>query len=242
MANVSWRALHLASRLIVQRRITLEVSGRDLVPATGPVIVAARHFHHLYDGCILLATINRPAHILAAIDWMQHPIGRAILRSACRAAQWPVIHRPDSPYPGRSADARHLLLQATRQTLRLLEHGHVVMVFPEAYPTIDPGLTLKTRPDEFLAFRPGFARFALLASRIGLRVPIVPAGLAYERAQGGWHVVLRFGEPVIIGPGDQAVAEVVRLVEDQVKTLSLPGAERAPALMAVPDLAQTDHA
>ena len=222
MASAAWQALHLASTLIVRRQIALRVSGLDCLPETGPVIVAARHYHHLYDGCILLATIDRPAHILVGVDWLQHPLGRRIMWAACRAAKWPMIHRPDSPYPGAAADARRLLILAARDTLRLLRAGHVVIIFPEAYPNIDPGLTPKTLPNDFLPFRSGFARFAHMAARTGLRVPIVPAGLTYEQRSPQWNVELRFGDPLTVDPSAHTVDELVQLVEDQVRALSLP--------------------
>lgn len=224
MANVSWRALHAASALLVRRRIALRVSGLACLPETGPVIVAARHYHHLYDGCILLATINRPAHILAGIDWLQHPLGRTIMMRACQLAQWPVIHRPDSPYPGAARDARQMMIRAVRQTLDLLTAGHIIIIFPEAYPNIDPGLTPKVSPGEFLSFRAGFARLAHMAARSGLRVPIVPAGFAYDRRDSRWHVDLRFGQPVFVDSAEPAVEGVIQNVENSVRRLSMPGA------------------
>ncbi len=116
-----------------------------------------------------------------------------------------------------------MMIRAVRDTLALLNAGHVVIIFPEAYPNIDPGLTPKTSPDAFLSFRAGFARLAQMAARRGLQVPIVPAGFTYHQRPDRWHVELRFGEPVFVEPGGQTVEHVVRVVEDHVRALSTSG-------------------
>ncbi len=224
MPDAAWHALHLASKALVRWKIRLAVEGEEHLPRSGPILLAARHFHHLYDGCILLATINRPAHILVGLDWLQQPLGRIVMHAACRAAGWPIVYRPDSPYPVRPRAPRQEMLRATRETIGLLRAGRVVIVFPEAYPTIDPGRTLKTSLDEFLPFRAGFARFALLAARTGLRVPVVPVGLTYEPASipsASWSVNLRFGKPIWVDQSYHApVAQLVECVQQRVQELS----------------------
>ncbi|HEY8446586.1 MAG TPA: lysophospholipid acyltransferase family protein [Thermomicrobiales bacterium] len=221
MDEISWRALHLASKVIVRQRLDLQITGKEFLPASGPVIVAARHYHHLYDGCILLATIERPAHILVGLDWVKNRLGRRALTAACRAAAWPMIYRPDSPYRSDRHEPR-MMLQGTRDALRLLQANRILIVFPEAYPNIDPGVTMKTAPDDFLPFRPGFARFARLAAQRGLTVPIVPAGFFYHREQDGWHVALRFGPPMTVSASGSSPADLARIVQEQVEALSTP--------------------
>jgi hypothetical protein len=50
----------------------------------------------------------------------------------------------------------------------------------------------------------------------------VPAGLTYEQRSPQWNVELRFGDPLTVDPSAHTVAELVQLVEDQVRALSLP--------------------
>ena len=60
MGGVSWRAMRQGCRRLAARRLELTVQGLEHVPPAGPALIAARHFHHLYDGCALLAAIPRP--------------------------------------------------------------------------------------------------------------------------------------------------------------------------------------
>jgi putative membrane protein len=225
------RTIHAVCRWLVARRLTLTVEGREHVPVTGPVLVAARHFHHLYDGCALIAVLPRPAYLLVALDWTGGGVTRRVMEPACRLAQWPTVLRPDvlrraGPRAAvRPAEAGRFLRRATRQVTSLLRAGHVVVVFPEGYPTIDPAGSPKANVGAFLPFRPGVARLAQLAERRGVgRIPIVPAGFQYER-DGRWKVWLRFGPPVYAADYAGWHALVVAL-EERVITLSHPPASR----------------
>jgi 1-acyl-sn-glycerol-3-phosphate acyltransferase len=223
MADMAWRSLRATSKLIVRRRLNLRVEGIEFLPARGPAIIAARHFHHLYDGCALLAEVPRPLHILVALDWVGNRPGRLLMESACRAARWPVVLRRDSATSIPDGRAARALRRATREAMALLEAGRIVLVFPEGYPNVDPGYTPKPDEAAFLPFQPGFVRLATLASARGLRVPIVPVGFSYRRGSR-WQVDLRFGEPLTI---ESRVREgaVLREIETRVYRLSC-GTER----------------
>ncbi len=218
----AWASIRAGCRAAL-RRIDLRVEGAEHVPATGPVVIAARHFHHLYDGCAILDAVPRPVHVVVALDWAQNPVGHRLMTGLCRAAGWPVVPRPDdgNDRRGQEADATATarLRAATREAVALLRAGRPLLVFPEAYPTVDPGFTPKSGDDEILPFRPGFVRLAALAERDGrTRVPIVPAGLEYARGER-WRLTLRFGPPVSLAPG-MPHDEVVREVESRVRLLS----------------------
>lgn len=213
----------------IARRLDLRVEGVEHVPPDGPVLIAARHYHHLYDGCAIVTAVRRPVHILVALDWAQSPAVRRVMETACRAAGWPVVVRPERV--GRDADVaehwrreqRRYLRRGVREAVDVLRGGEVLVVFPEGYPTIDIRESPKEGADAFLPFQAGFARLAEMAERDGrTRVPIVPLGLAYD---GHDHrtVTMRFGSPVYLdtaGGSEQAVA----LVERQVRALSVAGA------------------
>src|SRR5215218_10726844 len=120
------------------RQIDLRVEGLEHMPATGPAIIAARHFHHFYDGCALVAVVPRPLKILVTLDWLENPLGLRLVRGACQMARWPIVVRSDSQVSrsyaslGRVAPAaRQQLLAATRECVGLLREGELLLVFPE---------------------------------------------------------------------------------------------------------------
>nr|MBA2518370.1 1-acyl-sn-glycerol-3-phosphate acyltransferase [Chloroflexia bacterium] len=204
------------SQALVSRRLDLTVEGLEQVPRSGPAIIAARHYHHVYDGAVLLATIPRPVRIVVAADWAAPGPRRSALEAACRAAGWPVVMRAGDHAPERPASGggdRGTLLRAVRQSVHLLRAGGVLLVFPEGYPTIDPGYTPKTDTSDFLPFEAGFARIAHLASReSGKHVPIIPAGFSYL-AGDRWQVTLRFGAPLDVAAFPDRAA-LIRATEE----------------------------
>ena len=228
----AWVSIRAACRLLL-RRIELRVEGVENVPATGPVVIAARHFHHLYDGCALIAVVPRRLHILVTLDWVNDPLKRGLMSRACHTAGWPVVPRfEDQRHPRDRVTAAPVaaevsqLRSAARECVTLLRAGQPLLVFPEGYPNVDPGYTPKRDDDAFLPFRPGFLRFVAMAERDGLtRVPIVPVGLEYRRGDR-WNLIVRFGPPIMLAPG-VAAAEQVLAIENQVRLLSgVPGAPR----------------
>lgn len=213
-------SIRLASRIIVRRRLALRVEGREHLPASGPVLIAARHYHHLYDGAALVAALARPVHILVALDWVSSPVLRRLMERACAAARWPVVVRGarGGARSGafRQDEARRYLRHAIAEAVALLRAGEVLVVFPEGYPNVDPTYTPK-RGDEFLPFRPGVAALAARAERDGPRVSIVPAGLTY--AEDGRHVTLRLGRPLYVDEHRDRAA-LLCAVEERVRSLS----------------------
>lgn len=218
MADMTWRSMRAASSLLVRRRLDLTVDGLDNLPPAGPAIIAARHFHHLYDGCVLLATVPRPLSILVALDWVTQQMGKRAMTALCHAANWPIVERRDQAESNGHGVAARGLREATRESLRVLSAGRVLVVFPEGYPNIDPGFTPKTDQSAFLPFEPGFVRLAAIAASRGLSVPIVPAGFAYQSGDR-WKAQLAFGDPVRVnGRADEAAA--LQQVEAAVRRLS----------------------
>ena len=231
MDVISWRVLRRAGRMALDRQAMLRIEGVEHVPADGPVLIAARHYHHLLDGCALVNAVNRPLHIVVGLDWVEGPIARRMMGTMCRAARWPVVLRPEHPdrpaarsrhiAETRDRERRAVLRKSARETASLLTEGRVVVVFPEGYPNIDPSFTPKAG-DGFLPFQPGFVRYAQIAGRSGTGpVPIVPAGFVYEREpdSGRWRITLRFGPAIATGDASSA-SETVRSVEQAVRELS----------------------
>ena len=214
------------SWLIVRARLRLSIEGLEHIPRHGPVIIAARHFHHFYDGCILLGCIPRHIHIFVALDWAKSQRTRYFMEFICALAQWPVILRAErlkansheSPYT--IGDARRYLGRAAHASVRFLQRGEVLVIFPEAYPTIDPVSITKLHDRAFLPFRPGFVKLAEQAERKGqMPIAIVPAGFTYTHEHGRWHVILRFG-PAYTRHSSATTEQLAREVEQCVHALS----------------------
>ena len=233
--RVSLLTVYAGSQMLTRRQAQVMVEGLEYVPRSGPVLIVARHFHHLYDGCVLLGTVRRRLHILVALDWVQKRWLRRLMEWACTLVDWPAMLRIERlgeddkaincvpSAAGRSAysrgEFRPYLRRATAESVRLLRTGEVLVVFPEAYPNIDPAPTPKMEKEAFLPFRPGFARLVELAERDGrTRVAIVPAGFTYVQRER-WYITLRFG-PALFSDDCLDSAHLVRAAEKRVHDLS----------------------
>ncbi len=210
MAN---RTIRLASRRLMSGKVDLSVTGQANVPDSGPVVLAARHYHHLFDGTSIVTTLSRPLRVMVALDWVNAGPQRRIAESLCSVAGWPVVLRPEAERyrPELAADAARTatyqrdttryLKRAAVQSVEILSRGEALLMFPEGYPNIDPSFTPKSdRNDDYLPTLPGAVRIPLLAQASGLPlIPIVPVGLHYRRTgDDRWAVQLRFGEPLYV--------------------------------------------
>lgn len=226
MELMAQRSLRAGARAIVARRLDLAVEGLQHLPRDGPLLIACRHAHHLYDGALLLSVVPRPLHLLVALDWVTSRRDRRLMEWACGTARWPVVLRAErlqpplaAPSAYRAEEAARYLRRAVRESIELLRAGQALVVFPEAYPDVDPRAGPKAEAAAFRPFRPGFVRLAELAQRDGrTRVPIVPAGLAYRRGRR-WQATLRFAAPRYV-EGRAERAGVLHEVEAYVRLLS----------------------
>ena len=112
--------LRAGAQALAARRLDLRVEGLEHLPRRGPLLIASRHYHHLYDGCALLAVAPRPLHLLVALDWVTTRRDRRLMEWACRMVQWPAVLRAERLQPGASAYAaadagRYLLLVRARR-------------------------------------------------------------------------------------------------------------------------------
>jgi uncharacterized membrane protein/1-acyl-sn-glycerol-3-phosphate acyltransferase len=225
--HISVSVLHKGSWMMVRRKVKLEVEGLENVPRTGPVLIVARHFHHLYDGCVLMKAVPRRLHIFVALDWVRKRWLRNVMESACTTVDWPIVLRAEQLHDNSDAasrayaldEARSYLRHAMKVSIRLLRDGEALIVFPEAYPDIDPRNTPRVENNASLPFRPGFARLVDMVEKNGhTKVAIVPAGLSYVQ-NGRWNITLRFG-PVLSRSDYIDSTHLVQDVEHRVRELS----------------------
>ncbi|MBD5603728.1 MAG: 1-acyl-sn-glycerol-3-phosphate acyltransferase [Candidatus Eremiobacteraeota bacterium] len=207
------------------RHMNLTVTGREHVPARGAALLAARHYHHLFDGAALVMGLPRQPHLFVALDWTSSRRQRRIMELACRLADWPVALRGENLAGEKSAfapsDVRKYVRRSIAAGAKILARGDVLAIFPEGYPTIDPAGTRKTDPGAFLPFAPGLFAIAERAERVtGAPIPIVPVGFRYASANDGRvDVAMRIGAPLPQG-GSRARDVRLRDLEARVRSLS----------------------
>jgi putative membrane protein len=196
------RAMRLIARGMAAGRLQTIVFGSEHVPRKGPVLLIARHYHHLFDGLALFAALQRPFHIVVTVDWIQDSLTRYLMSFMTRLARWPVILRADAltqlqkPSVFSAADVFRYQRKGLRDSIDILVAGGVLVIFPEGYPTIDPHYTPKTREQELLPFKRGFtAVLAAAEKRLRGEIPLIPVGVRY-RAERKWTAQIAFGAAV----------------------------------------------
>ena len=195
------------------RGIDVRVEGLEHVPTRGPALLVCRHYHHLYDGAVLLSAIPRPVRIVVALDWAAGSSQRGIMELLCKAAGWPVVLRdPARGNPWGPAyerrERRGYLRRAIARSVELLRQGELLAIFPQGYPVVDP-LSASGDDERWFPFASGFLTIARRAAREGVEVPLVPAGFAYSGPRNKpARVSLRFGTAE--SPGDAQKARRLR--------------------------------
>jgi putative membrane protein len=224
------KIMHQVMRLVAQGlargRLKMEVAGLHHVPARGPAILVARHYHHLFDGAALHWAIARRIHIFVTIDWATDPCTRFFMEALIRAARWPAVLRADALERGAqstdlqsrsvftAADLSRYQRRAIHDSIGLLREGRLLVIFPEGYPNIDPHYTPKVHADEMLPFKSGFAAIAAAAEkRLGASIPLVPVGIRYT-VGAKWTAHVSFGDPRSAGDFVSRQTLVKKLEQD----------------------------
>jgi 1-acyl-sn-glycerol-3-phosphate acyltransferase len=183
------RRRQAAARALAAALGRIEVTGRDNVPATGPVVLAVNHRDFL-DGPLLFGFVRRPVSFLVKVE-AYTPRATPFLRTT---GQIPVIRTaPD--------------VAAVRFVLRILRAGGVVGVFPEG-----------TRGDGLVrTARPGVGYFALRTGATVVPVACHGTDSLKHRRLRRPRVHITIGEPMRFGrvPEGQRVrrADVLEVTE-----------------------------
>lgn len=173
------RALVRALLAIFYRRV--DVVGRERVPVTGGLVVAANHQNGLVDPMMLISTLPRTLRPLTKSTLFKNPIIAPLLRLAHAV---PVYRRQDAG--GAPVDNA----ETFRAVSDVLRGGGAVLIFPEGVSQPEPTL---------MALRTGAARMVLEAEAAGAPpVTLLPVGLVLQEPgtfRAGRGLVL-VGEPV----------------------------------------------
>ncbi len=184
----------------------VDMVGRERIPATGPLIVAANHHNSLVDAMLLLAFVPRRVRALAKAPLFGHPLVGPFLRLV---GGLPVHRRQEAGNdPARNAE----LFAATTATLR---SGGAILIFPEG----------RTQPEPVLmTLRTGAARMLLAAADGEGSSPVVllPVGLVFHEPgtfRSGRALVL-VGSPIATDDARTLAAlgspeEAARLLTDR---------------------------
>jgi glycerol-3-phosphate O-acyltransferase / dihydroxyacetone phosphate acyltransferase len=215
-----YRLFRLFARFLVglfYRRV--EVIGRERVPATGPLVVAANHQQGLMDGLLLAATLPRRLRPIAKAPLFRYPI---IGQLARLAGAIPVHRRQDE---GKGRVDNQAMFGAAH---RALAEGEALLIFPEGVSQPEPAL---------MPLRTGAARLVLGSSGgsggRGGHATLLPVGLMFHEPgtfRVGSAVVLMV-EPVPTEdfdalPEEEAVRRLTARLEAALRRLIVEARDR----------------
>lgn len=171
---------------------SVEVEGREHVPADGPVVFVANHANSLVDPMLVFACVPRRARFLAKSTLWKNPVVMPLLTLAGAV---PVYRKQDGVDTTQNEDT-------FARCFDELAGGGAIALFPEGISYHEPELQpLKT----------GAARIVLGCERDGVPVgvPVVPVGFTFEeKARFRSRVLCVIGAPI------DASAERARYAED----------------------------
>ena len=225
--HISRCFLWLYAGWAVWRGCEVEVRGLEHLPRSGPVLLAARHYHHLHDATVLLSVVPRSLHFLVAFDWAGTRRARWLLERACGLTVWPGLLREDMLQAARGAaspvwqpsDIEPYRRRSIQESVAILVAGRALAVFPEGSPIIDPQQPPRAS-DSVLPFKQGFVTIARQTARaLGRPVPVVPVGFAYQQMGTRWRVRVCFGAPMLVDQNAER-GGTARAVEVVVRRLS----------------------
>ncbi len=170
-----------------------EVKGRENVPLTGPLIVAANHVH-LLDPILLVFSFPRWISFMAKEELFRSPFLGPIIRWA---QAFPVYRH------GTSKEKQETINQARD----ILNKGLILGMFPEGE---------RSRKGELKVGKPGSA---VMASQMG--VPILPVGIiGTDKINGISWLWRRPGIVINIGQPFNLPSVNGRLTRSQIKLLT----------------------
>ena len=205
---------------------SIQVIGRERIPANGPVILAASHHNALVDALIAgwiaprRLTFTAKATLMdnAFLAWLFPNVGVVPLRRV----KDEVIRNVDQP-PDVARNA-----SAFVNILDVLEKGGMILIFPEGISHSNP---------ELAPLRTGTSRLALEArdARHIRNLQIIPVGLNFEdKGNPGTAVLAEVGEPILMDTiGDVTVDALTTMIFGRLAAVSLKKPDPSPDRDAV---------
>ena len=158
----------------------LEVTGRERVPAQGPVLLAGNHPNSLMDPVVIGITAQRPVRFLAKAPLFDVPVLGSVMRAL---GMLPAYRGSDDP-------------SQVRRNVETLDAGAEILAANEVLGIFPEGKTHDAPAVEQV--RTGAARIAMQAVAKGAReLKVVPLGINYEDKERFRSAVwVRVGEPI----------------------------------------------
>jgi 1-acyl-sn-glycerol-3-phosphate acyltransferase len=174
----------------------LKTYGLENIPKRGGVLIVANHQSFL-DPVMLGANIRRPVSFLAKSELFSNPFFGRLLRRL-------------NAFPVRQGEGD---VGAVRETIKRLQEGHLLTMFPEGGRTLDG----KIAPLE--------KGVGLIVRRAGPQVMVLPAAVcgAYEAWPRGvkWpktgRVRVKYGTPMHLA--DRKATDVINVIDREIRRL-----------------------
>jgi 1-acyl-sn-glycerol-3-phosphate acyltransferase len=205
---------------------SIQIAGREKIPRTGPVIIAASHHNALVDALIAgwisprRLTLTAKATLMDNIflRWLFPIVGVVPLR---RVSDELKKRKNSQVDPSRNTSAFEAILD-------ILQKGEMVLIFPEGISHSNPELApLKT----------GASRIALEArdKRHVHNLQIVPLGLSFEdKGNPGTAVLAEVGEAIHMDElGAVAADDLTQVLSARLAAVSLKQPNPSPDREAV---------
>jgi 1-acyl-sn-glycerol-3-phosphate acyltransferase len=177
MSGKSYAFSKVVATFVLRMLWRMRVVGAQRVPREGSLIVVANHVSY-FDPPVLGCALPRELHFMAKKELFDIPLFGALIR---RYNAYPVER-------GRGD------VGAIKRTVKMLEAGHAILIFPEGRRNRDEGREAGGQAELGIAF---------LASLTGTRVlPAYIEGTKHLRLFSSIKVV--FGEPFQLGDGKKA--------------------------------------
>jgi len=184
--TLSQKIILVVFRPLLNILFSWKVEGRENIPLTGPLILAANHAH-LLDPFFLAFSFPRWINFMAKAELFRSPFLRFWLRWAGSLS----IHRE-----GKVREKKKILKNARNA----LERGLILGMFPEGGRSHDGKL------------RKGAPGSAVIASKTN--VPLLPVGIAgTDKLKGiSWlwkrpHIVVKIGKPFKLPPNHSKMSK-----------------------------------
>ena len=206
--SVLRRLLIIAGRAVSRLLFRLTITGRDNLPAGGPLILITNHFS-IFDAPLLIFFLPYPLVFFAATEAQANPLGKWLLRCFAAIPVW-------RGQPDRTA---------LRQALAVLAQGGVFALMPEG--GVDPALNALRERGELSLNLAGDHR-----SRHSAELTSPRPGAAYLAVKSGAPLL-----PVAILGSEKIIANLRRLRRTPVEIrigppfgpLAVPAGVRAAA-------------